>query len=273
MIRFAELMFGVAGALFVLVVAASIIGHAGAGVSWLLVFAAYGFWLLVVAGVVGYVSLAAAPFVWRHQRKGVAMKRMMWVALAVALIAAAPVGVWAAGYESRSGGSNTSESVSGVPVPGGGTRSTTNSSYDSFSRSRPVYDGWERANMTASTAVNVVGAMQSIAGLFGGLSAGPVVATPTGVYAPNGNGYGGGYGYGYGGGQVPPFVYQRAASAPPAPICYTYAGVCDVWTPQGWQRVPMPAPQPTVTVQVGPRCGYEQRTDSRGLYWQEYLCR
>lgn len=215
------------------------------------------------------------------------MKMMLaWVVLAVAIVAAAPIGAWAAGYETRSGSTSTSttDTVSGVPVPGGGTRntSTSNSSSDSFSRSRPVYDGWERANMTASTAVNVVGAMQSITGLFGGMAAGPVVATPTGVYAPNGNGgYGGYYGGGYygGGQQVPPLVYQRTVSTagPPAPICYTYAGVCDVWTPQGWQRVPMPAtqpaPMPTVTAQVGPRCGYEQRTDGHGFYWQEYVCR
>lgn len=201
--------------------------------------------------------------------------------LAVALVAVAPMAAQAAGYETRSGSTSTSttDSVSGVPVPGGGTRtrSTSTSASDSFSRSRPVYDSWERANMTASTAVNVVGAMQSIAGLLGGIGAGPVVATPTGVYAPNSGGYGGGYGYGYGyngGQQVPPFVYQRAASAPPAPVCYPQG--CYVWTQGGWQWMPATQPAPTVTVQVGPAqpaCGWAQRTDGRGFYWQEYLCR
>lgn len=196
--------------------------------------------------------------------------------LAFALIAAAPGMVLAAGYESTSGGRNASETISGVPVPGGGTRSSSTSSYDSFNRSRPIYDAWERANMTASTAVNVVGAMQSIAGLLGGMSAGPVVATPTGVYAPNGGGYGGGgYGYGYNnGGQVPPFVYQRAASAPPVPVCYPQG--CYVWANGGWQWLPATQPAPTVTVQVGPAqpaCGWAQRTDGRGYYWQDYVCR
>lgn len=172
------------------------------------------------------------------------IKRMGLALFAVVLVAVAPT-AWAAGYESRSGGSNTSvyNSVFGVPVPGGGTQSTSTStsSYDNWSRSQPIYNGWERAQMSFGVAREAIATMNYVTDGFRQLSGAPQVI-----------------------------------AAPPAPVCYLQG--CYVWQQSGWQWMPstQPMPAPTVTVSIGPSqpaCGLVRQTDGRGLSWLESTCR
>ncbi len=197
-------------------------------------------YVLVAAGVcVGGAVVILLHDYWRLVRqRGGAMKRMKrMIVLLFALVAVAPLAAQAAGYESRSGGSNTSvyDSISGVPVPGGGNRSTSTStsSYDNWSRSRPIYNGWERAQMSFGVARDAIATMNFVADGFRQLSGAPQVI-----------------------------------AAPPAPVCYPQG--CYVWQQSGWQWMPstQPAPVPTVTVSVGqPMPVSRQCTDGRGFYW------